>query len=119
MCYHNSMNMIEINVKSEGQTVSQALGEMEIEIDRCKFAKIPILKVVHGYGSHGVGGVIKVELHKRLRSLKSQGKIKDFIPGEKWIDSNPAKRIAINLCSDLLTRSELNMLNYGVTVIIV
>lgn len=73
----------EINIKSEGQTVSLALSEFLVELDRAKFAGIKVIKVVHGYGSHGKGGEIKANFHRLLTDLKNRRKIRDFIKGEK------------------------------------
>lgn len=73
----------EINIKSEGQTVSLALSEFLVELDRAKFMNLKVIKVVHGYGSHGKGGEIKTNLHKLLEDLKHRKKIKDYIKGEK------------------------------------
>lgn len=41
-----------------------------------------IIKVIHGYGSTGVGGSIKKMVHSYLKRIKSEGIIKDFLPGE-------------------------------------
>ena len=73
----------EINIKSEGQTVSLALSEFLVELDRAKFAGVKVIKVVHGYGSHGKGGEIKKNLHKLLQDLKNRKQIREYIKGEK------------------------------------
>jgi hypothetical protein len=41
-----------------------------------------IIKVIHGYGSSGVGGSIKKMVHSYLKRIKSEGIIKDYLPGE-------------------------------------
>lgn len=73
----------EINIKSFNETVSVALSEFLVELDRAKFAGIKVIKVIHGYGSHGKGGEIKKEFHKLLLQLKNQKQIKNYIFGEK------------------------------------
>ncbi len=112
------MAYIEINVKSEGQTVLEALALVQIEIERCKNTHISAIKVIHGYGSHGVGGAIKKELHFMLKNFKSKKIIKDFVPGEKWTDLNENRNKIIKVCPDLLADYELFNLNYGVTIIL-
>lgn len=41
-----------------------------------------VIKIVHGYGSSGVGGSIKQLVHKSLRNQKKKSMITAFIPGE-------------------------------------
>lgn len=107
----------EINIKSEGQTVSLALSEFLIELDRAKFMDKKVIKVVHGYGSHGRGGEIKNNLHKLLEDLKHRKKIKDYIKGEK---------ITKNLMSGffydypfLALDPDIKNYNSGITIVIV
>ena len=45
-----------INLKENFPTVALALATLEIEIDVAKQEGITAVKVIHGYGSHGVGG---------------------------------------------------------------
>ena len=70
-----------LNVKS--YSVDSALAEVEIEIERrVKFGG-GVFKVLHGHGSHGVGGLIRIELRKRLKELQKRLNFK-FIPGEEF-----------------------------------
>ena len=39
-------DLIEINIKSLNQTVSLALGEFLVELDRAKFSGVKIIKVI-------------------------------------------------------------------------
>lgn len=107
----------EINIKGDGQTVSLALAQFEIEADICRQAGFPMLKVLHGYGSHGVGGEIKRNLHLRLAQMQRQGKIAGFIPCEKWLAS-PLRDKAIKLNSSLLADKDVNTQNCGQTLVL-
>jgi len=40
------------------------------------------VKVIHGYGSHGVGGGIRAAVRDELQALMAEGSIKAYIPGE-------------------------------------
>ena len=113
------MRVLYIDVKSEMQTCLMAGAQLEIEIDACKLGGFNALKVIHGYGSHGVGGAIKQEIHNRLKQMKSQNKIKDYIPCEKWTPNNPKRKMAIECCDELLADSDLRMLNSGVTIVLI
>lgn len=105
----------EINIKSENQTVSLAIGEFLIELDRCKYNKTKLMKVITGYGSHGKGGEIKRELVKELFSLKRKGEIKNYIPCDQL-----SQEYLHNLClenPDLILDNELSNCNSGVILV--
>lgn len=110
------MNYIsEINIKSNLQTVSEALSEFLVELDRCKFAKIKLIKVITGYGSHGKGGEIKKELKSLCIKLKQEKRIKNFYSCEKLTKQN-----LHDLCieyPDLIVDNEVAGYNSGVTLV--
>lgn len=113
------MRVLYIDVKSDMQTCAMAVAQLEIEINSCKLGGFRALKVIHGYGSHGVGGAIKKEIHSRLKTLKRQGVIRDFIPCETWTPNNFKRKQAIGVCDELLADSDLYMLNSGVTIVLI
>ena len=113
------MRVLYIDVKSDHQTCLMAVAQLEIEIDACKLGGFNALKVIHGYGSHGVGGEIKKEIHKRLKQMKSQKLIFDYLPCEKWTPNNSIRKLAIERCDELLADSDLRMLNSGVTIVLI
>lgn len=113
------MRVLYIDVKSEMQTCLMAVAELEAEIDACKLGGYSVLKVIHGYGSHGVGGAIKKAVHKKLKEMKKQKLISDFLPCEKWSQINPLREKAISYSSELLADSDLMMLNSGVTIVLI
>lgn len=113
------MRVLYIDVKSDMQTCAMAVAQLENEIDACKLGEFKVLKVIHGYGSHGVGGAIKKEIHSRLKTLKRQGIIQDFIPCETWTPNNAKRKMAVEVCDELLADSDLYMLNSGVTIVLI
>ena len=57
-------------------------GNRLAEILRFSKGKEKVIKIVHGYGSSGVGGVIKEVVHRSLQKKINEGQIKAYIPGE-------------------------------------
>lgn len=109
--------VIEINIKSEQQTVSMALGEFLLTLDRAKFSQVEIIKVITGYGSHGIGGEIKSELDKLLFKLKRERKIKDYFKGEQL-----AGKVLSSLFveyPELIVDREVNSYNSGIVLVLV
>ncbi len=76
--------MKTINLEQENYTVDHALKMVEIEIENAKLEGEVALKIVHGYGSHGVGGVILLSLRPLLVKWKRKGFIKNYFFGDKW-----------------------------------
>ena len=76
--------------------VKQALRILDSEIERAKSAGVPCIKVIHGYGSTGVGGKIKARLMKVLEEKKERGYIEDFIPGKDWSIFNEKTRMVLD-----------------------
>lgn len=116
--YNGYMKLITIDIKSERQTVREAIAQFLTELEAYQKGGFKVMKVIHGYGSHGVGGAIRTELMKILRDLKNRKKIVDYIPGNEWPSAKQAKKMAINYCPDLLADSEMSFVNSGVTIVI-
>lgn len=112
------MQLITIDIKSERQTVAEAIAQFLIEINAYKKGGFKVMKVIHGYGSHGVGGAIKNEFLKKCKELKNRQVIEDYTCCDKWTDKNIVKKIATNYCSDLLADGELRHLNPGCSIVI-
>lgn len=112
------MEIISLDIKSQNQTVAEAIGQFLVEIDVLKKGGFKVLKVIHGYGSHGVGGAIKKEFLKRCEQLKRQQKIYDYVCCDNWTPKSSVRKIAINYCPDLIADSELNHLNSGCSIVI-
>ena len=106
-----------INIKKDMPNFEYAVYLMEKEIEICKAIDIPVLIVVHGYGSSGAGGVIKKEVKESLIRLKHFKKIIDFVEGEKCGRSN---EVFFKMCEkfpDLILCNQIENLKSGVTVI--
>lgn len=76
--------MKTLNLEKDNYTVDHALAMIEIEVEHAKKAGEVAIKVVHGYGSHGVGGAILLALRPVLVKWKRTGFIKNYFFGDKW-----------------------------------
>ncbi len=75
--------MNEYSVKHGMPSVSEALHRLNTIITASR-SREKIIKLVHGYGSTGVGGSIKEAIRSHLQELKSKSLIQSFIPGEAF-----------------------------------
>ena len=112
------MRLITIDIKSEKQSVAEAMAQFLVEVEAYKKGGFKVMKVIHGYGSHGVGGAIKQEFLKKCKDLKNRKIIEDYTCCDNWIDKNIVKKIAINYCPDLMADAELVHLNPGCSIVI-
>ncbi|MBP9903137.1 MAG: hypothetical protein KBH45_16880 [Verrucomicrobia bacterium] len=87
------------------------------EIRRAKREGVQVLKVIHGYGSSGKGGVLGVGLRKSFRLRKKEGGIKDFIAGETFTIFNPTVLAMLEAIPELRGDPDLSATNEGVTIL--
>lgn len=73
--------MKSYNIKQGMPSVSLAKDRL---ITIIRYERERIIKIVHGYGSTGQGGDIKVMVHQLLNDYIELHKIKAFIPGEAF-----------------------------------
>ena len=77
-----------------------------------------MLKIIHGYGSSGTGGKIRLEARKYLARLSAKGEIGGFIPGEEFSIFQEDTRRAFLRCDELRRDRDLERHNNGVTFIL-
>ena len=106
-----------INLKENNATVDYALAVIEIEIEGAKKEGIITLKVLHGYGSHGRGGAIKIELTKCLRQWKKSGFIVDYFGGEKWSIFSQETMNILEKDKSIYNDEDMEKANPGITII--
>lgn len=72
-----------INLEDEKPTVKQAMDRLELELRLAKKQNVCVLKIIHGFGSTGNGGKIRVALRRAMPEYQKRGKIRFFVPGER------------------------------------
>lgn len=71
------------NLEKGMPSVVEAQRRLENLIKRYKQQGHPALKIIHGYGSSGVGGALRTELRSWLHGRVKSKAILDIIPGEE------------------------------------
>lgn len=104
-----------VNIKEDMPTVDIAIKRFEKAINN---ANSDAVKIIHGYGSTGKGGLIKAELHRECRRLIENNKISDFIPGEKLNSIHQITGQYINQLPQLKNDHDYKRQNKGITIII-
>lgn len=107
-----------VNIKEDNPPSDIAVFNLSVAINDAKKMGEKALIVIHGYGSHGKGGLIKKETLRFLEKIKHSGEISDFVLGENWGEFNEQKKSACEKCPELILHSQLSGLNSGVSVVI-
>ena len=112
------MEYITLDIKSSMPPADVACANLEIEIESLAFSAVKLIKVIHGYGSHGVGGEIKKLMNQRLMILKKQKKIKDFINCEKLSEKVIEDLSLYKNFPQLAIDEDLKNYNSGITLVL-
>ena len=107
-----------VNLKADMPQVREALQRLDRELAISQQEKVHLLKLVHGYGSTGVGGDIRIAVQKRLLELAQNGQIHGCIFGENWAKSDEATWKLLQKHPELKSDSDLGRGNRGITIVL-
>jgi hypothetical protein len=96
-----------------------ALQRMDRELALARQTKLTLLKLVHGYGSTGAGGDIRIAVQKRLIEMVHNGQIRGCIFGENWSKSDEATWKLLQSNNDLKSDPDLGRGNRGITIVMI
>jgi hypothetical protein len=108
-----------VNLEEGMPTVEQARMRMEHALHEARRAGCQAVKLIHGYGSSGAGGALRVELQKTLRQAMQDGSIRAFIAGEDWRVSNETTWELLKRFPEWKQDSDMGRNNRGISVVIV
>lgn len=106
------------NLKEDNPTTPQALARLTTELDRARRDSVSLLKIIHGYGSTGEGGVIRHAVQAELVRLEREGQIRAFIPGEDWRISNEPTWALLSKHRELKKDRDLGRGNRGISIVL-
>jgi hypothetical protein len=107
-----------VNLKSRMPTVSEALQHLDRELALARQAGRTVLKLIHGYGSSGAGGEIRIAAQKHLMEMKGRGEIRACIVGENWAKSDEQAWALVNAHPELKKDHDLGRRNLGITIVV-
>ncbi len=111
--------VIKTVILKEGMpSVEQARARLRGEIQSAQQSGIKVLKLVHGYGSSGVGGDLRIALQSSLRQMVSAHQIRDCIYGEKWRTSDERTWELLKRLPELKSDGDLGRGNKGITIVL-
>ena len=108
-----------VNIKKDNPNTDFALFLLDQEIKYSQAVGNRVVVIIHGYGSHGQGGLIKAAIKNYLPKLKKEQIITDFVFGENWGDLNETKKLITAICPEIILHENLQGLNSGVSVVLI
>ncbi len=98
--------------------VHEALHRLDGELALARQQRCTVLKLIHGYGSTGAGGDIRIAVQKRLYEMAQDGQIRACIYGENWSKSNEEAWKLLQEHPDLKSDSDVGRANRGITIVL-
>ncbi len=106
-----------VNLESGRPDLDTARRRLLAEIEAARAQGVRLLKVIHGWGSSGIGGTLAVGLRKSLRLRVKEGKALTVIPGERFsADANETREL-VQRHPQLRRDRDFNRSNPGVTLV--
>jgi Smr domain len=110
--------MKTVILKEGMPSVEQARARLQTEIGVARQSGVKVLKLIHGYGSSGVGGDLRIALQSSLRQMAQKREICDCIYGENWRTSDERSWELLKRTPELKNDSDLGKGNKGMTIVI-
>ena len=107
-----------VNIEADMPTVEEARQRLERELNAARAEKVTAIRVVHGYGSSGVGGVLRVAIQLRLQELRQSGAIREVIYGEDWRVSDEASWKWLQRYPEWKQDRDLGRQNKGISIVV-
>jgi len=107
-----------INLEEGRPTVNVGLLKLDRALTSARNGHVSVLKLIHGYGSTGVGGHLREEVLVALDRFKRNGYIADYIPGEDFRLSNEASWALLKRDKSIKEDRDFGRGNRGITIVI-
>jgi hypothetical protein len=107
-----------VNLEEGMPHVEQARLRMEHELRTARLEGYAAVKLIHGYGSSGVGGALRTELQKELHFAVQRGSLRACIAGENWRISDETTWDLLKNFPEWKQDSDLGKNNRGLTIVV-
>ncbi len=108
----------EINLEEGMPIVEDALARMKQGLLLVKHQKVALVKLIHGYGSSGTGGSIRISVREELSAMKKRKLIKGFIIGEDFGPFSEETRNLVDKDRRIREDRDYGRCNHGITIVI-
>ncbi len=113
-----AVSLVLVNLEEGMPTVEQAERRLVSELGRARASGAKAVKLIHGYGSTGVGGKLRISIRQFLASKKRRNTIRAYVSGEEWDIFSDESRQLLESCPDLSRDKDLGRGNPGITIVL-
>lgn len=107
-----------VNLEEGMPTLEQARLRMETELATARREGFIAVKLIHGYGSSGVGGTLRTGLQRTLRRMVDDGKLRAAIAGEDWRIADETSWALLKNFPEWKQDADLGRGNRGITLVL-
>jgi hypothetical protein len=111
--------IITYNIKSDMPTTDQAYTRLLFKIRHLKESGNQFVKIIHGYGSSGVGGELRYSVREQLKKMQHDRLIRNFLPGEDFSMLSPKGQKIIKQFPRLKEDKDFRKSNKGITLVVI
>jgi hypothetical protein len=112
------VNLLKVINLEEGlPTVEQARQKMLRELEVARRSGHKGVKFIHGYGSSGVGGELRIAIGSTLQQMKQRGEVSAVVFGEDWAVNDSDTWARIKRYPALKQDRDLGRKKRGITVV--
>ena len=115
---HAAPTLRVVNIEKGMPSVEDARTLMNDAIAKGRKDGVRVLKIIHGYGSSGVGGALRIELRKMLATKRAAGAISEWIPGEEFSTLSAEGAALLRQFPKLRTDADMGRRNQGMTLVV-
>ena len=109
--------MSTINVEAGHPSAQQAITKLKNEILNARYTGVRLLKIIHGWGSSGIGGVIRTECRKYLNGELAAKRIKNIVYGDVYSRDTEQGRLLLARFTTLQSSEVSDRTNPGITFV--
>jgi len=107
-----------VNLEDGMPTVAQASARLKSELQCARQNRIHALKIIHGYGSSGIGGDLRIALQSLLRQMEDRSEIQSCIYGENWRSADERAWKLVKQFPQLKDDRDFGRGNKGITIVV-
>lgn len=107
-----------LNLKQGQPSTDEAERLLRNKLVSYRQESVRVVKVIHGWGSNGVGGAIRDRVHDVCQVLQTQRSIRLFVPGEAFSAYTQEGRTLVAQYPKLKEDSDFDAGNKGISLIV-
>lgn len=107
-----------VNLEDGLPNIARASVRLKGELQLARRSRTHALKIIHGYGSSGVGGDLRIALQSLLRQMEDRGEIQSCIYGENWRKADQRAWELVKRYPQLKADRDFGRGNKGITIVV-